>query len=175
MNKMIAGSFAVLGIAAMTFGHPGHSGDTGLVAGAVHPLVGIDHLIAALAVGFWAVRLGGSSRWMIPSVFVGTLFAAVLVPHGISAGAAESGITASLFVLGLFAIFGMRLPVAPGIGITALFAMFHGAAHASETPANVSALGYAIGLTTTTAIVCVFGGAIAMLIGLRSRIASAAA
>jgi urease accessory protein len=157
MKKMIVGSVAVLGMASMAMAHPGHSGETGLLAGAMHPLVGIDHVIAALAVGIWAARVAGKLRWILPTVFVATLFAATLFPHALSTSAAEAGIVASLFVLGLLAVFSWRMPVSLGIAVTALFAVFHGSAHASEMPASVSSFAYAFGLTVSSAMICFAG------------------
>jgi urease accessory protein len=172
---VLAGVLGTLVMAPAAMAHPGHAGETGLVAGMMHPLLGYDHLIAALAVGFWAIRLGGNSRWLIPLVFVGGLSAAVVAPQAVSTTAAEAGIVASLFVLGLLAIFSLRLPIALGIAMTAMFAVFHGTAHASEIPQTVSTLAYAIGLTVTTTFVCAAGAALATWLPAPRRLATAAA
>ena len=47
---------------AVAFAHPGHGGSWGLAAGLAHPFLGIDHLVAMTAVGFWAAQLGGPGR-----------------------------------------------------------------------------------------------------------------
>ena len=39
---------------------------TGFAMGFAHPLTGLDHLLAMVAVGFWAASLGGAARWIVP-------------------------------------------------------------------------------------------------------------
>ncbi len=51
--KRILGALALLLTPALAFAHPGH-GDNGLMAGISHPISGLDHLLAMLAVGLWA-------------------------------------------------------------------------------------------------------------------------
>lgn len=48
--KRILGALALLLTPALAFAHPGH-GDNGLIAGLGHPIGGLDHLLAMLAVG----------------------------------------------------------------------------------------------------------------------------
>mgnify|MGYP002700646097 FL=1 len=54
---------------SMAFAHPGH-GTSGLVSGLSHPLFGLDHLLAMVAVGLCAAKLGGTARWLLPVLFV---------------------------------------------------------------------------------------------------------
>ncbi len=42
----------------------------GWTAGISHPLFGPDHLLAMLAVGFWAAQMGGRAMWAVPLTFV---------------------------------------------------------------------------------------------------------
>lgn len=53
--KKLLTAAALLLAPALAFAHPGH-GDNGLVAGISHPLSGIDHLLAMVAVGLWAAQ-----------------------------------------------------------------------------------------------------------------------
>lgn len=53
--KRILGALALLLTPAIAFAHPGH-GDNGLIAGISHPIGGIDHLLAMVAVGLWAAQ-----------------------------------------------------------------------------------------------------------------------
>ena len=71
LNKLLA-TAALLLTPALAFAHPGH-GDNGLVAGISHPLGGIDHLLAMVAVGLWAAQQKGNARWALPCAFVGTM------------------------------------------------------------------------------------------------------
>jgi len=43
---------------SFAFAHPGHG--QGLLAGMAHPWLGLDHMMAMLAVGMWASQLGGN-------------------------------------------------------------------------------------------------------------------
>lgn len=54
LNRLFAAA-ALLLAPALAFAHPGH-GDNGLMAGISHPLGGLDHLLAMLAVGLWAAQ-----------------------------------------------------------------------------------------------------------------------
>src|ERR1700761_641611 len=66
----------VLVAAQTAMAHPGHlaPGANALVAGAMHPLSGADHLLAMLASGLLAVRVGTRRAiWMIPATFVGLM------------------------------------------------------------------------------------------------------
>src|SRR6185295_12960290 len=69
--KRTLGALALLLTPALAFAHPGH-GDNGLIAGISHPLGGLDHLLAMLAVGLWAAQQQGAARWALPCTFVGT-------------------------------------------------------------------------------------------------------
>jgi urease accessory protein len=41
--------------------HPGHA-ETGFAAGLLHPLTGLDHLLALLAVGLWSWPMAANCR-----------------------------------------------------------------------------------------------------------------
>src|SRR5437879_13247583 len=63
--------------------HPFHSDLSGPAGGLVHPWVGVDHILAMAAVGFWAAQLGGHARWLVPcSFFARICSVAGLVMHG---------------------------------------------------------------------------------------------
>ena len=123
----------------------------GLGSGLGHPLFGIDHLLAMLAVGVWAYQLGGSAMWKVPLVFVLTLLVgANLGLAGLSLTFYEPMIAASLMVLGL--IIAMKWRVVPLLAsmIVAVFALFHGFAHGIEMPLAASPMAYITGFTLAT-------------------------
>jgi len=137
----------------------------GLGSGLGHPFIGIDHLLAMLAVGIWAYQLGGSSVWKVPLVFVLTLLV------GASVGLAGPGlpfieplIAASVMVLGL--LIAMRSPVTPVLAsmLVALFALFHGYAHGIEMPLAAAPLTYVAGFSLATIGLHVLGVMLAYLI-----------
>src|SRR5262252_3002919 len=43
--------------------------------GVAHPLVGVDHILVMIAVGLWAVLVGGRAVWVLPLTFLATMLA----------------------------------------------------------------------------------------------------
>ena len=149
--KHLLAAAALLLTPALAFAHPGH-GDNGLLAGISHPIGGLDHLLAMLAVGLWAAQQQGAARWALPCTFVGAmLFCGVLGFEGLSLPALESGIAASVLALGLAVALAVRPALSLAVGATALFALFHGVAHGLELPEMSSPWTYAGGFVIATA------------------------
>jgi len=61
---------------ALAFAHPGHGEFSSFAAGAMHPLGGIDHLVALLVAGALAARLGGRYLGPLAAALLGLLVAA---------------------------------------------------------------------------------------------------
>lgn len=140
---------------AIASAHPGHDGGHGLewdfAGGFTHPLFGLDHLLAMLAVGVWAAQAGGRARWLGPATFVGVLaLGAVLGSQSGVLPAVEQMIAASLLAFGLMIVLAKRLPLAAGLGLTALFGTFHGFAHGSELPIVSNGFSYGLGFVAAT-------------------------
>lgn len=140
---------------AVLSAHPGHDGGHGLewdfAGGFTHPIFGLDHLFAMVAVGVWAAQLGGRARWIAPATFVGVMaLGAFLGAQQVAVPAVEQMIAASLLVLGLMIVLAKRLPFALGLGLVALFAAFHGFAHGAELPASSDGLSYGLGFVAST-------------------------
>jgi urease accessory protein len=139
---------------AHTFGTQG----AGLVAGLVHPFVGLDHLLAMIAVGIWAGLLGGRLVWQVPLTFVSVMSAAAaLGSFGITLPLVEPAIACSVLVLGLLIAGSVRLPASTGVGLVALFAVFHGYAHGLELPQAASPILYGIGFVLATSLLHCLG------------------
>lgn len=135
---------------ALANAHPGH-GDSGVVQGFSHPLLGLDHLVAMVAVGLWAAMLGGRARWIVPSVFVTMMGAgAAAGMSGVIVPGVEQGIAASILILGLLIATSVRVPVTAAAAVVGAFAVFHGLAHGTEVPANASGLSFATGFIFAT-------------------------
>ncbi|MBB4822642.1 urease accessory protein [Pseudomonas alcaligenes] len=136
---------------ALAFAHPGHD-SSGLMAGVAHPITGLDHLLAMLAVGLWAAQQQGAARWALPVTFVGTmLLGGLLGFEGLELPFMETGIAASVLALGLLVAVAVRPPMFVAAGLTALFALAHGVAHGLELPDLSSPWGYAAGFVAATA------------------------
>ena len=134
---------------AHTFGTQG----AGLVAGLAHPFVGLDHLLAMIAVGIWAGQLGGRLVWQVPLTFVSVMSAAAaLGSFGITLPLVEPAIACSVLILGLLIVGSVRLPAYTGLGLVALFAIFHGYAHGLELPQAASSFLYGVGFVLATSL-----------------------
>lgn len=138
--------------AAPAMAHTGH-GTTSLFAGLVHPL-GLDHLLAMVAVGLWsAAALTGMRRLAGPAVFMLALLAgAVAGAAGWGHALVEPAIAASVVVLGLMLAFVRRLPAAAGLAMVAVAGSLHGLAHGAELPDAGGFAGYALGFLAATAM-----------------------
>jgi len=142
---------------AVAFAHPGHDSSS-LLAGVAHPLSGLDHLLAMLAVGLWAAQQHGAARWALPLTFVtAMLLGGLLGFAGVEIPLMESGIAGSVMALGLLVAVAARLPIVVAMGLTTLFAVSHGVAHGLELPALASPWGYAAGFVAATAALHALG------------------
>ncbi len=138
--------------------HPGHPIANGFTEGLVHPVSGFDHLLAMVAVGLWAVQLGGKAKWVVPSVFVLLMaVGAVLGFGGIGLPFAEVGILASVLILGLLLLTASRWSLPVSAVLVGAFAICHGHAHGTELSTHLSGVSYGLGFVIATAALH-FGG-----------------
>ena len=129
-----------------------------MAAGFAHPFGGLDHLLAMVAVGLWAVQLGGAALWALPLAFMSALvIGGGLAMFGVPFPLIEPGILGSVVVFGLAVALAWRVSLASGIALVAAFALFHGYAHGVEMPENASALSYAIGFVAATCLLHAIG------------------
>jgi urease accessory protein len=144
-------ALALLLSPAAAFAHSGHE-QAGVLAGMAHPVFGLDHLLAMLAVGLWAAQQTGAARWALPLTFVASMLLGGLFGFaGMQIPLLETGIAGSVLAFGLLVAVAVRLPMALALGLTGLFALTHGVAHGLELPALVSPWSYAIGFVIATA------------------------
>jgi urease accessory protein len=160
-----------MAVPSLAHAHVGFGDTHGFLQGVSHPLKGIDHLCAMIAVGLWASQTGGRAIWAVPFAFVSVmLLGGASGITGVHFPFAETGIALSVLMLGVFIAAAVRLPLPASILVVGLFALCHGHAHGVEMPATASALGYAGGFALATALLHVVG--IGLGIGIE-KIASA--
>ncbi|MEJ7137571.1 HupE/UreJ family protein [Amphibiibacter pelophylacis] len=157
-RRSLRGAAVAAGLATaagLAQAHTGH-GTHGLEAGLVHPL-GLDHLLAMVAVGVWSVfALPASKAWQGPATFMLALVvSAVLGWSGVTIPFVEHAISLSVVLFGAMLVLAARpetrqLPAGLGLGLIAAAASLHGLAHGAETPAT-GFVTYAIGFLVTTA------------------------
>ena len=150
----------------------------GFSAGLAHPLAGIDHLLAMIAIGLWSVQLAersgrASALYLVPAAFIAMMAAGgIAAMSGLPLPEVETGILGSVIVLGLLITVAPQMPVAAGMAIAGIFALFHGHAHGGEVPEAASATLYALGFLIATAFLHGIGIALGLVVqGGRSRLA----
>ena len=129
--------------------------------GFLHPLAGLDHVLAMVAVGLYAASLGGSALWLVPLAFAGTMIVGGILGYtGVPLPLVEAGIGLSVVVMGLAIALGVRLPTVAAMALVGLFAVFHGHAHGSEGAELALFLPYALGFVMATALLHMAGAAL---------------
>ena len=119
--------------------------------GFIHPLTGIDHILAMVSVGLLAANLGGRATWAVPVSFVSMmLVGGILGMNGFELPLTELGIGLSVISLGSLIAVSARLPVALAMAMAGVFAIFHGFAHGAEMPLDASGLMFATGFVVAT-------------------------
>ncbi|WBS05441.1 HupE/UreJ family protein [Pseudoduganella sp. SL102] len=151
MKKLFSAAI-LLAASVPALAHPGHA-EMGIVDGLLHPLTGIDHLLALLAAGIWSVRQGrreglnlrsgGTHPLILPAVFVAAMGAgAAAGMAGLHIPGLESGIALTVMLTGVLVAAAVRLPAWAGAMLLGSFAILHGNAHGLELPHAASAAGY---------------------------------
>jgi urease accessory protein len=131
--------------------HTGADHLHGFAAGLLHPVGGLDHVLAMVAVGLWAGLLGGRAAWALPAGFLGAMVAGFgLGAIGLGLPMVEAGILASVIVLGALVAASARLSMVVAVPLVALFGLLHGHAHGTEL-AGQGAVAYAAGFLAATA------------------------
>lgn len=138
--------------------HDGTGLAGGFAAGFLHPLSGLDHMLAMICVGLWGAFLGRPLVVALPILFPG----AMAIGGGLGMLAlpfppVELGIALSVVVLGLMILFAVRAPIVVACAIIAMFALFHGYAHGQELPAAADPIGYSAGFVISTGLLHVAG------------------
>ena len=134
--------------------HPGG----GFVAGFLHPISGLDHLVAMVAVGLWGAVLGPPALWLLPLAFPPVMaLGGLLALLGVPLPGVEMGIALSGLVMGLMVLFELRPPLWVAALIVATFAVFHGHAHGAELPAGANALLYSLAFVIATGLLHLVG------------------
>ncbi|MEJ0022548.1 MAG: HupE/UreJ family protein [Alphaproteobacteria bacterium] len=175
MRRSFLIAAALWSVASIAYAHPGHIGADSFSAGFMHPLTGVDHMLAMIAVGIWARFVTPGQWWAWPAAFV-TLMAAGF-GYGAMGGSligAEVLIAGSLIAFG--AAIALKLKPSLGIGaaIVGVFAVAHGYAHGAEMPAGAHVAVFCAGFALATAALHLAGVALADgLLRLQARVTPA--
>lgn len=133
-------------------------GDAGPAAGFMHPLTGLDHLLAMFTVGVLSARIGGRAIWTVPAAFVTVMLVGGIIGFaGIALPGSELGVAASVVILGTLLALDGRLRIGLALTAAAIFGLYHGFAHGREMPRVSAPALYALGFLVSTAGLHVMG------------------
>jgi urease accessory protein len=173
MTNRFGLALALATFATPALAHTGAGATHGFGAGLAHPLTGVDHLLAMVAVGLWAGLVGGRARFAYPAAFLGMMvLAGFWGMSGASLPGVETGIAVSVVILGLAIALKAAPPLAAGAAACAIFAIFHGHAHGAELPDGGGWFGYGFGFLLSTAALHASGLALAGVLAARSPLAA---
>jgi len=158
-------AFSALALAATpAWAHPNTGLGVGFVSGFTHPLTGIDHILAMVAVGIWGTQLRQPAIWLLPVTFPLVMsVGGVLGVRGVPLPGVEIGVAASAAVLGLMIVLGARPPIALAAVLVGAFAIFHGYAHGVELPRAAYPPAYGVGFVLSTGLLHFTGIALGLM------------
>ncbi len=146
-------TLALLATSTATLAHTSHGthAEASFMSGLLHPLLGLDHLLAMAAIGFWSVRQSSTMKNITP-VFVvgGMILGAGIAFAGFAMPGVETGIVLSVIVAGILIAAMAKLPTAAGGALVVAFMVFHGFAHGTEMPTGASLAAYLAGFSFST-------------------------
>jgi urease accessory protein len=149
--RWIAVLVPILFWAQVAVAHPQIGEAKGFLTGFKHPISGLDHVLAMVAVGLWGAQLGSPAIWVLPVAFPMVMaFGGMLGLMGVPLPGVEYGIAASAILLGAAVLFEVRPPPAIAAALVGIFAIFHGHAHGTELPPGQSGQLYSIGFVIAT-------------------------
>ena len=133
------------------FAHVRGGEGIGLLSGLQHPISGLDHVLAMVAVGLWGAQLGAPALWLLPVTFPMVMaFGGMLGLVGVTLPGIEIGIACSAIALGGAVSLERRPSLWAAALLVGFFAIFHGYAHGTELPPGGNALLYSIGFVIAT-------------------------
>jgi urease accessory protein len=144
-------------VSPFALAHSGTGYTAGLADGFMHPVTGLDHLLIAIAAGFWAGRSGNHG-------IADMVYFLSLLLGGMLLGAACLAFPqlqlSTILVLLLTVAFIAATIVAPQYFAYIFFggfAVYHGIVHMLAMPAPATVAGYFIGLFFATGLLLMFG------------------
>lgn len=136
---------------AAAFAHTRGGEALGFVSGVQHPISGMDHVLAMIAVGLWGAQLGAPALWLLPVTFPMVMaFGGMLGLMGVQLPGIEIGIAVSAIALGSAVCLEARPRLWVAAVAVAFFAIFHGHAHGTELPPGGDAILYSMGFVIAT-------------------------
>lgn len=168
-RRLFKQAFVLLALVALVMApaaqaHVAAGGAGSVMAGLLHPVTGLDHVVAMVAVGLWGAVLGMPAVWLLPVAFPMVMaFGGLVGMLGLPLPGVETGIALSALVLGVMVMLQQRLPLMVAAGLVGLFALFHGYAHGLELPDGADALLFSLAFVVATGLLHLVGIALGEL------------
>lgn len=156
MKKLV-----LLGLGAVSaFAHTSSLESGGFASGFLHPIGGLDHILAMIAVGmvaFFAMQKG----YLALVAFMGAMIVAAILGYaGMAMFSVEEGILLSIAVIFGLTGFAHKLSINYIVAVVAFFGFFHGFAHGAEFGGG-SFVAYILGFSVSTLSLHLLGMALA--------------
>ena len=152
-RKQLITASALTATTLPAFAHTGVNASHYVIDGLLHPLMGIDHVLVMLAVGLWAVLLGGRALYLLPLSFMSAMLAGSgLAFLGLSFSGAETWVALSVLAAGVMVWRSYSIALYAAMALVSVLALSHGYVHAAELTANADALSYCVGFLASTAV-----------------------
>lgn len=150
---------SLLTSSSVAWAHPGHGAGSGLIHdftnGLMHPIGGMDHLLALFALGVWLsfglqrVVANGRLRRVRASqltvLSAGLCLGGVVALQGINLPLLSGMLASAMLILGLLLMSAKRCDLCIGMLVVGAFALLHGYAHGLAMPLAASFAPYAVG------------------------------
>lgn len=164
-TSLVLAAMLILPPLAPALAHTGTGVAAGLESGFMHPITGLDHLVAMVAVGLWGAQLGNPAIWILPITFPLVMaLGGLLGVAGIDVPLPEIMIALSGIALGVVVALQARPPLWAAALLVGVFAIFHGYAHGKELPEAADPLAYGVGFVVATGLLHLCGIVIGLLV-----------
>lgn len=150
----------LLSLSAFAFGHTSVLESGGFGSGFLHPISGLDHVLAMVGVGMVAFFASKRGYLLLFAFISAMLVSAVLGFLGVKIPFVEEGILLSVAVIFALIGFAKNISLSTIVAITAFFGIFHGFAHGAEFQSG-SFISYISGFALSTLFLHLSGIALA--------------
>lgn len=159
MSKSLKSALLLIAVSAVSTSASAHIGTelhnhSSFMTGLLHPLGGLDHLLAMLAVGIWSAvstrRAGPALLWGPLAFATMLVLGALLGLQGMGGAVVEPMVAASVLALGLLVLTRQGMNAVAAMALVGGFAVFHGLAHGTELAATGNAWAAVTGMFATT-------------------------
>jgi urease accessory protein len=163
-GRLAVATMMLLASVQPVLAHPQVGQVQGFATGFGHPMSGLDHVVAMIAVGLWGAQLGSPALWLLPVTFPMVMaFGGFLGLIGVGLPGVEVGIALSALLLGVMVASEARPSLVLAAVLVGFFGIFHGHAHGTELPAGQNGLAYSIGFVAATGLLHGVGIAIGVV------------